>query len=301
MVNAIRRTGASGPPVGAPPAGAYVLQAGESLEELAERFGITDPILLTEFRHLNPALAAGAGVPGQQVLAPPGVQVHAAPAREPGDAVATAWSKGFGRNVSRQNRYNAEIETARREWTRLDPLVLKSILAQETGFVADVANTYGYAGIGQLGVREARQVGLETGSSRMRNSRKGVAARVDRARDERLAPRLAIPAAARLLRAKATALERGFSRYGAPTGDDYWRFVAAAYNGGEGTVLRAMRIAYGDSPPDAVRWEDLVRSPDGDVRRSPLYRAIVEVGMNPRVKYREISEYARDVVSRARQ
>jgi hypothetical protein len=300
MVNAIRRTGTSGPPVGTPAAVVHVLQAGESFEELAERFGITDPILLTEFRRLNPALAAGAGAPGQQVLVPPGTAVHAAPARDSGDPVATSWVNGFGRNVSRQNRYNAELESARREWPRLDPLVLKSILAQETGFVASAANTYGYAGIAQLGVREARQVGLGTGSSRMRNSRTGVAARVDRARDERLVPRLAIPAAARLLRAKATALERGFGHYGAPNGDDYWRFVAAAYNGGEGTVLRALRIAYGDSTPDTVRWDDLVRAPDGDVRRSPLYRAVVEVGMNPRVKYREISEYARDVVSRAR-
>jgi hypothetical protein len=300
MVNAIRRTGTPGPPAGPPP-GAYLLQDGESFDDLVERFGITDPIILTEFRRLNPSLSAGSGAPGQEVLLPPGVEVRASRPPEPGASVATGWVRGLGRDVSRQNQYNAEIDAARREWPRLDPLVLKSILAQETGFVPTLANRYGYAGIAQLGVREARQVGLRTGSSRMRNSRKGVAARVDRARDERLVPGIAIPGAARLLRSKAAALESGFGRYGTPTGDDYWRFVAAAYNGGEGTVLRAMRIAYGDAQPESVRWDDLVRAPGGDVRRSPLYRAIVEVGMNPRVKYAEIGEYARDVVARARQ
>ena len=286
MVNAIRRTGIARSPAQKPPANAGALRQGETLEALAERLGITDPILLAEFQRLNPALTGG-------VAPPDGAEPT------PGASVATDWTRGFGRNVARQNLYNAEIEAARREWPALDPLVLKSILAQETNFQPGAANRYGYAGIAQLGVAEARQVGLATGRSRMSRARGGV--HVDRARDERLVPRLAIPGAARLLRDKAHALERSFDRHGRPAGDDYWRFVAAAYNGGEGTVMRAMRIAYGATKPVEVKWDDLVRSPDGDVRHSPLYRAIVEVGMNPRVKFAEISEYARDVVARARQ
>ena len=299
MVYAIRRTGAPGARAEEPPAGVHVLQPGETFEQLAERFGITDPILLREFGLLNPALLAGSAAPGQRILVPPGAR--ATEAHAPAAAVETAWVRGYNRNISRQNRYNAEIEAAVREWPALDPLILKSILAQESGFQAGVVNRYGYAGVAQLGVAEARQVGLATGRSRMRRSRTRTPAFVDRARDERLVPERAIPGAARLLRDKSRALERGFSHYGRPEGDDYWRFVAAAYNGGEGTVLAAMRIAYGDSTPAAVRWDDLVRAPGGDVRRSPLYLAIVRVGMDPRVKFAEISEYARDVVRRARQ
>jgi hypothetical protein len=225
-------------------------------------------------------------------------------------AVETGWTAGYRRRLRDQNTYNKELAAAARRWPELDPLVLKSMLAQESNFEPSARNVYGYAGIAQLGTREARSQGLYTGTSRMRNSKQGITARVDR-RDERLIPGKAIPAAAGLMRDKAAVLERGarvrgepcagFSTLGRPEGDDYWRFVAASYNGGEGTILLAMHYAYGDTPPDAVRWDDLVAGPGEDVRRSPLYRAIRAVGMNPDTKYREISEYARDVLLRARQ
>jgi hypothetical protein len=302
-----------------PPAGdVYVLQPGDTFDALVERFGIAGPKAVDAFRRLNPDLALGRARPGSLVTlpAPAGPHAAAAPvgreAAAPAAPLDTSWTRGYGRDVSRQNRYNAELEAARARWPDVDPLVLKSLLAQESGFRSRVVNRYGYAGVAQLGVAEARQVGLRTGHSRMSNARKGVAPYVDRVRDERLVPRKAIPGAARLLRAKAATLERGletkrwgslpgFARYGEPEGDDYWRFAAAAYNGGEGTVLLAMRIAYGDATPAEVRWDDLVRSPDGDARHAPLYLAIRRVGMNPAVKFREISEYARDVVRRARQ
>lgn len=301
MPNAIGRTAAYTTPLSGSVGETYVLQLGDTFEGLVERFGITDPMALAEFRRQNPALAAGRAIAGQVVLLPPHVPSAPVSAPKPGDSVRTSWTTGYNRNVAAQNRYNVDLERARKEWDRLDPLILKSMLSQESGFRARVANRYGYAGIAQLGVREARAMGLHTGSSRMASSKRGIAAHVDRARDERLDPSKAIPAAARLMKAKAAALERGFAVYGRPEGDDYWRFVAAAYNGGEGTVLEAMKLAYGDTPPPSVRWEDLVRSPDGDARHSPLYRAIQRVGMNPKVKYREIGDYARDVVRRARQ
>ena len=63
--------------------------------------------------------------------------------------------------------------------------------------------------------------------------------------DERLDPSKAIPGAARLLNAKARRLsELAFSRYGQPDGVEFWKFVLAAYNGGEGTVALAMGHAY---------------------------------------------------------
>ena len=63
--------------------------------------------------------------------------------------------------------------------------------------------------------------------------------------DERLDPSKAIPGAARLLNIKAQRLgEIAFSRYGQPDGAEFWKFVTAAYNGGEGTIALAMGNAY---------------------------------------------------------
>lgn len=209
----------------------------------------------------------------------------------PGPQVGTDWTNGYGRNMAGQNLYNAEIAAAVREWSGLDPLVLKSILAQESSFRRDPNASGGYRGVAQLGRTEARSAGLT----------------VTRGVDERLDPRKAIPAAAKVLRDKAERLQASFDRYGAPSGDDYWRFVSAAYNGGEGTIALAMRYAYEGRPNGEVKWSDLTASPDGNVRNSPLYRAVAHViktegwHTTPWAKYKEISEYAQNVVARARQ
>lgn len=119
------------------------------------------------------------------------------------------------------------------EWCPgLSPAVLKSLLAQESNFHPTVINKYGYAGIAQFGRPAAREVGLSV----------GVAGSTS---DERLDPSKAIPGAARLLNIKAQRLgEIAFSRYGQPDGAEFWKFVTAAYNGGEGTVALAMGNAY---------------------------------------------------------
>lgn len=119
------------------------------------------------------------------------------------------------------------------EWCPgLSPAILKSLLAQESRFHPTVINSYGYAGIAQFGRPAAREVGLYVGVA-------------GSASDERLQPDKAIPGAARLLNIKAKRLgEMAFSRYGQPTGIEFWKFVTAAYNGGEGTVAVAMGHAY---------------------------------------------------------
>lgn len=114
----------------------------------------------------------------------------------------------------------------------LSPAVLKSLLAQESNFNPTVINQYGYAGIAQFGRSAAREVGLNVGVAGSSG-------------DERLDPTKAIPAAARLLNLKAQRLgEIAFSRYGQPQGLEFWKFVLAAYNGGEGTIALAMGHAY---------------------------------------------------------
>lgn len=130
------------------------------------------------------------------------------------------------------SRYDNVIAGAVEWCPGLSPAVLKSLLAQESKFHPTVINSYGYAGIAQFGRPAAREVGLNVGIA-------------GSASDERLDPSKAIPGAARLLNIKAKRLgEIAFSRYGQPDGAEFWKFVTAAYNGGEGTIAVAMGHAY---------------------------------------------------------
>ncbi len=297
-----RHPGATAPS----PAKTYRIGPGDTLETVAARFGLTDAQSYAELARLNPALASGRSPTNGIVRLPDSVKETQGPSdptpAEPKSLspLQTTWTKGFNRKIAGQNAFNGAIRSAVENARSVDPLVLKSLLAQESNFQPSATNTYGYAGIAQIGVSEARSVGLKTGSSRMRHGR--VAAHIDRKRDERLDAAKAIRGAASVLEQKAQALQPSFARYGTPAGDDYWRFVTASYNGGEGTIGQAMKIAYGDSTPSEVRWSDVVDSKDGDIRHSPLYRACQRVF--PRIareKYFEISGYARDVLLRARQ
>lgn len=184
----------------------------------------------------------------------------------------------------------------------LSPAILKSLLAQESNFNTKVINQYGYAGIAQFGRVAAREVGLYVGVA-------------GSAQDERLDPSKAIPGAARLLAIKAQRLsEMAFSRYGQPTGIEFWKFVTAAYNGGEGTVALAMGHAYrrgldtarakGLVGPEAVsyarryasNWENLkIGGLD-----SPL--AMAAARYFPKIavqKFHEIGNYPTHIVARA--
>ena len=130
------------------------------------------------------------------------------------------------------SRYDTIIANAVEWCPGLSPAVLKSLIAQESNFRPTVINSYGYAGIAQFGRVAAREVGLFVGVAGSSS-------------DERLDPSKAIPGAARLLNIKAKRLgEIAFSRYGQPDGAEFWKFVTAAYNGGEGTVALAMGNAY---------------------------------------------------------
>lgn len=186
----------------------------------------------------------------------------------------------------------------------LSPSILKSLLAQESNFDPTVINKYGYAGIAQFGRAAAREVGLSVGVAGSHT-------------DERLNPYKAVPAAARLLNIKAQRLsESAFARYGRPTGTEFWKFVVAAYNGGEGTVGLAMGHAYRSglahaaaramtgteavayARHHATRWENL-KAGGYD---SPL--GLAAARFFPRLasaKYHEIGNYPTQIMARARQ
>ena len=203
----------------------------------------------------------------------------------PLDSIETSWQNGYGRNIKDQNRYNRQINQSLKRWKGLDSSILKSILAQESSFKSKAKNRYGYAGIAQLGKKEARSVGLSTSWGN----------------DERYDSLKAIQACVDILKRKAQGLEQSvFSKYGRPRGDEYWKFIAAAYNAGEGTISRAAKYAYGNRRPKQIRFIDLISSGSGKYWETPLWRALPK-RWNKRAKFKEIKEYALNVINRARQ
>lgn len=207
------------------------------------------------------------------------------PILDKGLLLHTFWQEGFGRQINNQNKYNLNIIKASSRWEKMDPLILKSLLLQESNFVHSSINRQGYAGIAQLGPREAKMLGLKI--------KNGI--------DERLIPDIAISACVDLIKIKALRLENGiFAQYGQPYGDEYWKFLTASYNGGEVIISRAMKIAYGENKPDKIIFNDLLISTSGKIEDSPLYKALPKF-WNKEKKYKEISEFSINVVNRARQ
>lgn len=188
------------------------------------------------------------------------------------------------------------------EWCPgLSPAILKSLLEQESNFDTNIINRYGYAGVAQFGRQAAREVGLHVGVAGSPS-------------DERLDPYKAIPGAARLLRLKAQRLsEVAFSRYGQPNGVEFWKFVLAAYNGGEGTVALAMGHAYragmvrargqglvGNEAVSSARhfaskWENLTAGGTNSPLGLAAARYFPELALT---KYHEIGSYPTKIVAR---
>lgn len=197
--------------------------------------------------------------------------------------VYTNWTKGYDRQLNNQNQYNLAIALGLTKWPGLDPLVFKSILIQESSMVSIRKNKYGYAGVAQLGRKEAVSCGLVVRGKR----------------DDRYNHHKSIRASVMVLRQKALYLEQGpFKQYGRPKGDEYWKFIAAAYNAGEGTISQAMKYAYGNRKPRQVKFSDLVAG--RNINNTALYKAI-PWWWDRKAKYQEISQYAQNVLLRARQ
>jgi Transglycosylase SLT domain len=201
------------------------------------------------------------------------------------------------------NLYDEVIARSVQWCPGLSPQILKSLLAQESNFRPTVINKYGYAGIAQFGRTAAREVGLNVGIAGSSS-------------DERLNPSKAIPGAARLLNIKAKRLgEIAFSKYGQPSGINFWKFVLAAYNGGEGTVSLAMGNAYrigvskaraqGLVGEDVVRfarnyasnWENLKIGGTGSPLGQAAARFFPSIAAQ---KYVEIGNYPTQIVGRVK-
>jgi uncharacterized protein YcbK (DUF882 family)/LAS superfamily LD-carboxypeptidase LdcB len=171
---------------------------------------------------------------------------------------------GSPRNQTRQNDFNDSLFNAQNEWDLLDPYILKSLLAQESNYNPVASNNLGFAGIAQLGMQEAKSVGLNTGNSleqtsaHRRRKENYLNEYYDFKNDERFQPGKAIPAAARLLKRKWQSLQKNiFQRYGNPSTEDFYYFILGAYNGGEGTVKNRVRRIYGSNPTSPLNFNDL--------------------------------------------
>lgn len=206
----------------------------------------------------------------------------------------TNW--GYGQ---RENVYNAAIIRASNDvWPHkanvpLHPMLLKSLLACESGFNPEAVSYTGAVGIAQLTPETAKRFGLNWSTSRN--------------------PNLAIPVGVKVLAEKAqviidpgnyhkilglqpaqcsyaTIVAQAYQELGNPSTEQYWHLMLAAYNGGGGTILRAMAIAR-KRDLDPREWKNLVGDRNNPTD-SPLYLACTEIfrggAMN---KYKELSEY----------
>ncbi len=250
-----------------------------------------------EGRHLVPVSAPAADVflipfqplPSQEELPPP-LPLNA--------DLRTAW--GFG---ARENQYNETILRAvQSAWPHrqlpLPPTLFKSVIATESAFNPQAISATGARGLVQLTPDTARRFGLCLQS----------------AHD----PHLAVPAGVKVLAEKARAIvdparyhellgrrpeeclfaarvAEAYQTLGPPSQDDSWPLVLAAYNGGGGTVLRAMALAW-ERGLDPRKWENLVGNP-ASPKDSPLYLACVEIYRHGAAgKYREMRHYPEKVL-----
>lgn len=214
------------------------------------------------------------------------------------DPLETHW--GFGKN---ENLFNQIIICAVEErWgsqkPQLPPLLMKSVIAQESSFNPNAVSPTDHVGLTQLGREEALAEGLKLEPV-----------------DERFIPEKNVRAGVGVLSGKkegilhpeelidrypfAQKVVEAYARYGQPQGKRFWTLALASYNGGVGTIFRAMAEAF-DRSLDPTIWNNLVE-PRKQPEQSPLYAATLEVFGPQRAlaKYYEIGRYPLEILLRA--
>lgn len=204
----------------------------------------------------------------------------------------TSW--GFGR---RENLFNDLIAKSvgavwQDQTNPLPPVLYKSLMAVESSFNPQAISSAGAAGLTQLMPDTARRFGLKN--------------------SERLDPVKAVPAGIQAFQEKyKVVLEPAnyskiiglppakvafsqvvadfYALQGAPEGEDRWQLALAAYNGGGGTILRAMAYCI-EAGQDPRVWDNLAGQP-GKALNSPLHRACIDV-FGPRSGDRKVFELA---------
>ncbi|MBX3168684.1 MAG: transglycosylase SLT domain-containing protein [Candidatus Eremiobacteraeota bacterium] len=206
--------------------------------------------------------------------------------------LTTTW--GFGQ---RENLFNDLIvKSVSDVWqdatTPLPPVLYKSLMAVESSFRPDAVSGSGAAGLTQLMPDTAKRFGL--------------------ASRDRLDPNKSVPVGILAFQEKyQVVLDPGnyskvigqpadkvafsvkvaefYTNQGAPQGDDRWHLALAAYNGGGGTILRAMSYAI-DVNLDPRQWDNLA-GPPGKALNTPLHKACIDV-YGPSGGSRKVNELA---------
>jgi len=218
------------------------------------------------------------------------------------DPLETHWD-----GAPNENKYNSIILSEGKDrWGTyqppLPPLLLKSLICQESDFDPNEVSESGYAGLTQISVEEARSEGLK----------------VTAHEDERFVPTKNVHAGTGILQSKldvmlhpetisddypfAKKVVQAYEKYGRPSGGTVtWTLALGAYNGGQGTVMRAMATAF-DANLNPLDWSNLIE-PKDHPEKSPLYAATLEVfGPDKALsKYHEISKYPLQILARAPQ
>jgi hypothetical protein len=218
--------------------------------------------------------------------APTAPQVKTIP--ELAAALKTNWLDPHGLPYKDQNAHDVLIQTAAMKHG-LEPLFLKSLVAQESKFVAHASNDGGYAGLTQLGLEEAKHHGLSTGSTD-----KASGMWIYDPADERFDPAKSLNGgAAHYLEGRDTVGRSVFQHFEEEVPEDqYDKFGLAVYNLGSSTLSRAHELAREAGKTNAA-WEDLI---EGETE-SFLCRGMPH-DFNKAVKYREGTEFVAQILQR---
>lgn len=210
----------------------------------------------------------------------------------------TSW--GFGQ---RENLFNELIVSSVAQcWqdvrAPLPPTLYKSLMAVESSFNPQAVSRAGAAGLTQLMPDTARRFGL-TGPERL-DPKKAVPAGIQ-AFQEKFQVVMDPANYHKLMGQPASAMPWSltvaefYEKQGMPQGDDLWHLALGAYNGGGGTILRAMAYAI-ESDLDPRNWENLA-GPPGKALNTPLHKACNDVykGGGQR-KVHELANYPRKIM-----
>lgn len=184
-----------------------------------------------------------------------------------------------GTLYANQHKYDQLILNSLTNTHDLDPLVVKSLIAQESGFNPDAKSPTGYAGLMQMGPAEAKSHGLT----------------VNALFDERYNADKAVPAGIAELRAKMNSINRflaGKGIFNQYNSTELMELALTAYNAGQGTIQNALRYSI-DQGIAAPKLGDL--SYGG--RNSAIGRVIPASWGSAKVT--EITNYAPQIMRRA--
>jgi hypothetical protein len=211
------------------------------------------------------------------------------------DIVKTPDAKGINpelradiiKSATALGKATTTAQTAQQEWSQFDtvfvdagvvktlagiglaPADLKALIARESGDLTENPQGSGIAGIAQIGVEEEKRAGGSPG--------------------DRKQPRLAIPLAAKVLVDTATDLKKALKTV--PTGDDWKKFLFAAYNAG----VYAIAAAQSAAKTGGATWAELVA---GD-QSSPLFTGLKKFyGDKTKTKFSEVTNHVNGIFGR---